>query len=299
MNPNSYTIFKKNIVDPFSEEPLIYNPSDSTFQNKTSAYQTKENVCIFINKNKLNDEQSKYIEHYQNDGEVFDYSISNSSKSIVREEIRLQQVIASYINVKPNITILDIGCGNGWVAKEFVKKGCNVISVDISLANTSRIKKEVPDDNHIAIVADVYNLPIKENSVDYIIASEIMEHVVNPELFIDTLYKILNKNGELIITTPYNEVIEHSLCIHCNKKTPKSAHLHSFNEINIAKHIPNYITKYESFGIHNFGLIKLKIHMLFSFLPINIWVLFDKLANLFYKKPYRLVLKFKKDFSNK
>lgn len=298
MNIESYTIFKKILIDPYTKDALVYDASSSTFQNEinNNLYQINNNVCVFINDKNAKDEEFKYIEHYQNDGEVFDYTAEGRNKSIVCEEVRLQQSIASYINIKPTITILDIGCGNGWVAKKFSGKGCNVISIDISLTNTSRIKKQVPNNNHIAIVADVYNLPIKENSVDYVIASEIMEHVINPKLFIESLYKVLNDNGELIITTPYNEVIEHSLCIHCNKKTPKSAHLHSFNEKNITQYIPNHIAKYDSFGIHNLAFIKLKFHRIFNFLPVKIWLFIDNLGNLIYKKPYRLILKFKKRF---
>ncbi len=295
MNLNKYSRFKHLLVDPYTKDSLTLNTNLSFFKNKNNnQYPIKQNVCVFINQKEINTQNFNYIEHYQNDGKEFDYSIEYSSKTTQYEIYRLYQTITSLIKIKPNITILDVGCGNGWVAKEFVKKGCNVISVDISFENTSRIINQIPDENHIALMADSYNLPIKENSVDYIIASEIMEHVIDPKLFIKSLFNVLKKDGKLIITTPYNEVIEHSLCIHCNKKTPKNAHLHSFNESNIKNYLPENIGNYKSFRIHNKALIKLNIHRALYFLPLKLWLFLDKLVSYFYNKSYRLILVVKK-----
>ena len=71
---------------------------------------------------------------------------------------------------------------------------------------------------------------LSPESFDIIVASEIIEHVYDPKMFIDCLLDILKPSGKIIITTPYNEKIPLSLCVHCNQLTPGNAHLHSFNE---------------------------------------------------------------------
>lgn len=288
MNKERFSNFKNVLVDPYTKEKLVFN--DTTFKSSTNNYAIKQQVCVFLKTDNDQDVEFKYIEHYQKDGEEFDYSDTNYSKTTQYEIKKLQETIISQIKLKKNITILDIGCGNGWVAKEFVKKGCKVISVDISFDNTSRIIKNIPNNNHIAIIADAFYLPIKENSVDFIIASEIMEHVVSPKKFIDALYKVLNDDGKLIITTPYNEIIEHSLCIHCNKKTPKYAHLHSFNESNINNSISTKIKNFKTYKFNNVMLIKLSIHRLLNFLPLKVWQLIDRLASVIYKKYFRFMI---------
>ena len=92
------------------------------------------------------------------------------------------------------------------------------------------ILKKYPFERHHAIVADVYALPFQTNTFDCIVAAEVMEHTPDPKLFIAHLLRILKPNGTLIITTPFNERIPHSLCVHCNRATPHNAHLHSFDQ---------------------------------------------------------------------
>jgi len=288
MNQNTYTNFKHLLVDPYTKENLVYK--NNSFQSKSNNYLIKQNVCVFLKNDNDKDSDFKYIEHYKKDGEEFDYSAVDYPKTTIYEIKKLQESIIAEVKSKKDITILDVGCGNGWVAKEFVNKGYNVISLDISFDNTKRIISQIPDNNHMAIIADAFHLPIKENSIDYIIASEIMEHVVSPKKFMEALYKILNTNGKLIISTPYDEVIEHFLCIHCNKKTPKYAHLHSFNEKNIINHIPYNITYYKSKIINNVMLVKLSIHRFLDFLPLKLWLIIDRFARVFYKKYYRFIL---------
>jgi ubiquinone/menaquinone biosynthesis C-methylase UbiE len=90
--------------------------------------------------------------------------------------------------------------------------------------------KNLPHPDHSAIVADVFNMPFKKNSFDIIIASEVIEHVFDPKLFIEKISAVLKPGGKLILLTPYNETIIYHLCVHCNNPTPANAHLHSFNE---------------------------------------------------------------------
>ena len=74
--------------------------------------------------------------------------------------------------------------------------------MDISITNPVKVLKENPGENHAAIVADAYYLPFKKNTFDVIIASEIMEHVYDPKLFIARLMEVLRPGGSLVINTP-------------------------------------------------------------------------------------------------
>ena len=109
-------------------------------------------------------------------------------------------------------------------------KGVNVYSLDISETNPAKAVKLYPLENHFAIAADSFHLPFTDGSFDCVIASEIIEHIVDPAKFIKELFRVVKKGGQLIITTPYKEKIIYYLCIHCNNKTPAHAHIHSFDE---------------------------------------------------------------------
>ena len=71
------------------------------------------------------------------------------------------------------------------------------------------------------LIADAYKLPFNPNTLDCIVASEIMEHTFNPEKFISNLLNVLKPGGKIIITTPYDEQINYHLCVHCNHPTPE------------------------------------------------------------------------------
>ena len=87
------------------------------------------------------------------------------------------------------------------------------------------LQKLYPNEKHFGITADSFHLPFNDNSFDSIIASEIIEHVYDPEGFIKELFRVVKKGGSLIVTTPYKEKIIYYLCVHCNQKTPP---MHTF-----------------------------------------------------------------------
>ena len=236
--------------------------------------------------------QFNYTDHYQKDADLFEYFTESDNAMIVHEARRLHEFIFQKIKKSCSI-ILDVGCGNGWVAQKAIEKGIMVISMDVSFTNTEKVLKLYNGVNHFGLVADVFNLPVKNNSIDCIIASEIMEHVNDPRKFVEILYEKIKENGKLIISTPYNEKIEYYLCIHCNKPTPKHAHLHSFNETNIAKLIPgNSEWSWSKFS--NKYLSKLRTHVLLKYLPFRQWKVIDNIANKIFNRPMRLLIEIKK-----
>ena len=106
----------------------------------------------------------------------------------------------------------------------------NGVPVFISLDNTSKALKKYSFGNHSAVVADAFSLPFNENVFDYVIASEIIAHVVDPATFVKNLVQILKPGGTLIVTTPYKEKIKYTLCVFCNKPTQMKI-LHSTDQI--------------------------------------------------------------------
>ena len=287
------------LIDPATQEALIFKSESSTWASPSNQYRVKESVPILLQSKKQTigtDELHEryqtdfdYQEHYQKDAEFFDYFETATSATERNEINRLHQSIIRQVPSAAEL-ILDVGCGKGWIAEYFVAQGKQVVSMDISSTNPIQAKKNVPQDNHLAIVGDVFALPIKPNSVDCIVASEIMEHVPDPKLFIACLMKALKKGGKLIITTPYNEKREFCLCVHCNKPTPRSAHLHSFNEQNIQQLIPPTIEKWDWDKFSNKYFLKARIYRILSFLPYVLWRGLDNMANRLFPKQLRLMI---------
>jgi len=95
--------------------------------------------------------------------------------------------------------ILDVGCGEGFLAKLLMEKGNEVFGIDISEHAVELAKKNGVK----ALVCDIENedLPFKE-SFDVIILSEILEHLISPKEIIEKLKPCLNNGGYFIFTFP-------------------------------------------------------------------------------------------------
>ncbi len=239
-------------------------------------------------------ERFDYVNHYKIDATEFDYFEERFGAS-KDDERRLREYIISKVPQNPT-SVMDVGCGSGWVAEHFLTKGISVVSSDIAFSNVKKVLLLFNKKNHYGFTGDSFYPPVKKGKVDVIISSEVIEHVVDPEKFVNSLYDLLDKDGMLIISTPYKEILKFILCTHCNQKTPIHAHLHSFSEhnfINIASKLNNVKFDYYIFG--NKALIFLRMYVILKYLPFAIWKFVDFLANKILNKPAHLVLVFRKN----
>ncbi len=234
-----------------------------------------------------------YKEHYKQDAIDFDY-FQDRDKGTMHSEKRVHEFILSHVPKNAG-RILDVGCGKAWVAENCCSIAKEVVSLDIAFTNVDKALKKYSFPNHSGIVADSLNLPFKENSFDIIIASEIIEHIVMPAKFVENMINILKPGGILLITSPYKEKLQFNLCIHCNKLTPKHAHIHSFDENSFAamqKDSGNIQFSYKTFGSK--VLMHLRTHIFLKILPFKIWLTIDKIANFIYKAPATIFVKWEK-----
>jgi len=290
------------LVHPVHKSPLFYDAAAEQMTDPQTGdrFPVKEGVPVLLTDSIISElaqterhleagTEFRYKEHYQNDAVAYDY-FEETSFPVERTEInRLRQTIVSRIPERAQ-WILDIGCGGSWLAKTMVPKGYNVISTDISDINPVRAVRNLPAENHFGLVADVFELPLKEQSMDCIVASEIIEHVPDPKRFLDALFAVLKPGGVLIVTTPYNEVIRTSLCIHCNRLTPHNAHLHSFTEKSIRKYLPAQAANAKTTVFNSKLLVKTQLQHLFRGVPLSLWSAVDKLGiALTGRKAYRLM----------
>lgn len=294
--------FLEILLSPITKNKLTFHTDKLNDDITGDSFDIIENVpvlidfsSIIVNNSELHKSNSSdfnYIEHYQTDAELFDYFQEYECGASVFANNKLREII---IRKVPDIAkiILDVGCGKGWVAKSFIPQNRKVISLDISTINPIKIDKMINNKNHLGLTADAFNLPLADNSIDCIIASEIIEHVSDPKLFITSLFKALKIGGKLIITTPYNEKLQYYLCVHCNKPTPKNAHIHSFNENNILHYLPEN-SKNQISRTNNFYLEKLRMHIILKYLPFSLWQIVDKLANKIIGRPDKLLIEIQK-----
>ena len=100
---------------------------------------------------------------------------------------------------RPGGHLLDIGCGQGYVAQELAAKGCRVTGMDQSVPNVS------PQPGQIEFIRwnlDRKEFPVNVSEFDQILLLDIIEHLKEPETFMDQLrLAAACKRPEVIITT--------------------------------------------------------------------------------------------------
>jgi len=107
---------------------------------------------------------------------------------------RFQKILSE---IRDNCSVLDMGCGNALLGDCLSKKNYYV-GMDL---NANYIKN-LHIRGHIGVIGTVESLPFKKSTFDYVICTEVLEHVFNPKQILENIYEILKKNGTAIISVP-------------------------------------------------------------------------------------------------
>ena len=117
-----------------------------------------------------------------------------------------------------NKDVLDIACGEGYGSAALAKAGArSVIGVDIAQEAVEHARLRYQID---ARLGSAENIPVESSSVDLVVSFETIEHVVNPELFLNECVRVLRPDGVLVMSTPnlemYREVAPNNP-FHCSE----------------------------------------------------------------------------------
>jgi 2-polyprenyl-3-methyl-5-hydroxy-6-metoxy-1,4-benzoquinol methylase len=99
--------------------------------------------------------------------------------------------------VKPGATVLDIGCGQGYVATELLKQAKRVVGVDQYVRPADEPGLEFHEWD-----IDAGAFPVSVADFDQIFLLDIIEHLHDPEVFMETLREASGKKRpEIVLTT--------------------------------------------------------------------------------------------------
>lgn len=108
---------------------------------------------------------------------------------------------------------LDYGCGTGLVGLQLTDKFRSILFVDSSEKMINVVNQKIEKikvNNGSTMVGDFSTEDLPDVKVDFIIVSLVLLHVQKTSILFESLYKLLNLEGELIIVDfDKNEKINH------------------------------------------------------------------------------------------
>lgn len=126
-------------------------------------------------------------------------SDTGSSEFIVRK--RINKFWQHIPNLK-QYTILDYGCGEGRYSYYLAIISKKVIGVDIDLSKIRKAEETYTKKNLEFMDIKNDKLIFHDQSFDLIFLNEVLEHIVDMEMTLEEITRVLKKNGFLVIYAP-------------------------------------------------------------------------------------------------
>ncbi len=111
----------------------------------------------------------------------------------------IEQIIDIVNGMPDNAKILSVGSGDGYVER-FIEEqtGRRIQCLDVSPKRVEIARKRGLE----AMEGSAYQLPFEDDSFDLVLAIHIFEHLVNPEIFLDEVHRVLNHRGAFFMSLP-------------------------------------------------------------------------------------------------
>lgn len=103
--------------------------------------------------------------------------------------------------------LLDVGCGDGIIAHFVKNKVKYIYGVDNFQKDLQKAKKKGLETKLVDLDKD--KLPYTANYFDAVTSLDVIEHVKDPTVHVQEMYRVLKKGGVLIISTPNIRFSDH------------------------------------------------------------------------------------------
>jgi ubiquinone/menaquinone biosynthesis C-methylase UbiE len=128
--------------------------------------------------------------------------------------------------------VLNIGIGNGTFETLAKSKGIDIFSLDPDQSSIDSAALRLESVGKFQ-VGRVEKIPFESEYFDYVVMSEVIEHLDNDSLLngLQEVSRVLKKNGKFIGTVPLNEDLNTNLtiCPNCDCKFHRWGHVSSFS----------------------------------------------------------------------
>ena len=185
--------------------------------------------------------QNFYAETYYQSPKSSTYQESYDSLEIDYKNLKCNVLLHALksLNSTKEKSFLDIGAGEGFLLNAADESGFDVTGLDFSAYGVSKFFPHLSN-RHIAgnIFNSLSDMIGKGNQYSFCTSTNVLEHVIDPALFLKLIKQLISKNGLLAITVPNDYSDIQQLAIR-NKMIDGEFwfvpphHLHYFNTENL------------------------------------------------------------------
>lgn len=144
---------------------------------------------------------------------------------------RRASVIVDRLARTKSASVLDVGCGDGYLLSRIASTGAVLSGADIAETRLEQARTRFSEDALAPtwFRAPAESIPCENGAFDCVVSSEVLEHLPDPGLAAREAFRIIKPAGTYVVTVPYRENIVQHLCVHCGELTPQYGHLHRFD----------------------------------------------------------------------
>jgi len=113
------------------------------------------------------------------------------------DRILLYREIEQHSSLLKSDLVLNLGCGDYDRYRHFLERSGKVLNLDVKVSPI------------VDLIGDAHALPLKDNSVDSILCTQVFEHLLRPHTAICEVARVLKPGGIAVISVPQtNELHE-------------------------------------------------------------------------------------------
>lgn len=149
--------------------------------------------------------------YYQNETGSYRRVYSDEELSVIRMRVhqRAAHAFEFMLDVEQG-SLLDVGCGEGFVLSHFKNLGWSVKGIDYSRSGVSGMN---PDCTGYVTQGDVFQLLddciSSGERYDIVWLGNVLEHVLDPISLLDNIRKLITSDGILVVTVPNDGNVYH------------------------------------------------------------------------------------------
>jgi ubiquinone/menaquinone biosynthesis C-methylase UbiE len=146
------------------------------------------------------------VKRYYHEIERYDWVTDTKYPEKIFHQLRAGKVASMVNNIcrDNQMSVLDVGCGTGLITRKI--RSNHIAALDMNEWALQRAKLHTSGKISF-IPGDAENLPFPADNFDVVICTEVLEHLVRPDLALREIYRVLKPGSFFVGSVPTKSII--------------------------------------------------------------------------------------------